>query len=279
LKHANGSTAQIYLNGAHITSYRTASGKEVLFMSTKAVYQEKKPLRGGIPVCWPQFGPLGSLPQHGFARNSLWSVKETHATPATASDNSSDNSRVSVTLFLEDSAETRSQWNNAFRLEYQVTLHSTKLSIVLRVSNRNPEQPFTFTGALHTYFSVGSVHSSSVHGLQGLTYIDKMKAGEKFQEQNNAVTFTGETDRVYIDAPDAITIQDSSNNTHVELHKNNMKDCVVWNAWIQKAKDIADLGDDDWLVYVCAEAAVVNSPVTVAPNTTWEASQEITAKL
>src|SRR3954453_23325760 len=77
LSHPSGSSAEIYLNGAHVTSWIPAGGKEVLFMGKKATFTRGDPIRCGIPVVFPQFANTGPLPQHGFARITEWQLADT----------------------------------------------------------------------------------------------------------------------------------------------------------------------------------------------------------
>jgi glucose-6-phosphate 1-epimerase len=60
----------LFLFGGHVTSWREGAD-EFLFVSKTAVLDGTKPIRGGIPICWPQFGAMGPLGQHGFARNAV----------------------------------------------------------------------------------------------------------------------------------------------------------------------------------------------------------------
>jgi len=264
LHHVNGSKAEIYLVGATVTSYKTSKGEEMIFVSSKAIYKEGKAIRGGIPICFPQFGP-GALPQHGFARNQFWKVKSTSAT----------SDKVQVVFFLADNEETHKVWNHSFHVEYTVTLHSTKLSTELSVTNNNSSESFSFTACLHNYFRIQDVSKASVTPLKGLTYIDKVQGGKQCTEGSDAVTFTGETDRVYANAPSQIGIHDQSSKIEYRLETSGFNDCVVWNPSATKAKDIADLGADEWKVFVCAEAGAISTPITLKPQQNWKAIQHL----
>jgi len=129
LKHTAGSSAEIYLNGGHVTSFKNSKGEELIFMSTKAIFKEGKAIRGGIPVCWPQFGP-GELPQHGFARSSLWkiNVDETKVDPKSGS--------VVLSILLEDSEETKKVWPHCFSVKYNITLQEQKTSYDIQRSQQ-----------------------------------------------------------------------------------------------------------------------------------------------
>ncbi len=120
LSHPSGSSADVYLNGAHVTSWIPAGGREVLFMGKTATFAPGDPIRGGIPVVWPQFANIGPLPQHGFARKTEWQLAEN-------ADSSDDPS--SVKLVLTDDHRTRELWPYHFRTELTVAIDDKSLHV------------------------------------------------------------------------------------------------------------------------------------------------------
>jgi len=254
-----------------VTSFKLEKGeKEVFFMSSKAIFDPSKPIRGGIPICYPQFGP-GKLPQHGFARTSNdWTVIQT------SSPSSND---VSLTLALADTEDSRKIWNHSFSVKMSVRISYDEIQKSqffqnLEVTNTG-NNDFDFTTALHTYFTTPSIHTTSVTPMKNLNYFDKVK-GKLEQETNDAVQFTGHTDRVYHSAPNELTIHTATHTTTIT--KTNFDDAVLWNAWAELCKNIADLGDDDWKSYVCCEVGNIATPVTLSPGKLWKAGQRITRK-
>jgi glucose-6-phosphate 1-epimerase len=169
LTHANGSSAEVHLQGATVTSYCQPSGDEVLFIRPDAVFDGSKPIAGGVPICFPIFGP-GAMQQHGFARNSVWSVLRTCA------DVNPDYPEPTVTLKLTDSAATRAMWPFAFEALLEVTLRRDALKLEFKVRNMEATQAFDFTAALHSYFEVvdAALPAVRVTGLKGKTYLDKV---------------------------------------------------------------------------------------------------------
>jgi glucose-6-phosphate 1-epimerase len=271
IKDKTNASIEVYLNGAQITSYKNSKGKELLYLSSKAIFQQSKSIRGGIPICWPQFGP-GELPQHGFARNQLWNIKD-----SIIKDN-----YISIILSLENNEETKKQWDHCFYLEYTINLfngNDEKLSLELKVINKNENKSFSFTGALHNYFRILDCRKITIHGLKNLSYIDKVNQGIKCNEEKDEVIILGETDRVYLNSPDVIIIKDILDNSIIELKKNSFIDCVLWNPWIEKSKQISDLGENEWINYICVESALVSSPITLKPGEQWIGKQEIKSKL
>jgi len=189
MAHGGGqATCDVYLNGATVASWKVA-GQELLFVSPKNDFTVGKAIRGGIPVVFPQFGP-GPLPQHGFARNKIWSHKET-----TVIKTSGD---ITSIFTLSDDEKTLAVWPYHFELILTVVLKSTSLSQQLTIINKD-EKEFSFTTLLHTYFTVDHIDKVKISGLQGLTYIDKTQNAEHIVEGDKEVTFPGEVDRVYVD--------------------------------------------------------------------------------
>lgn len=264
LTNNNGASVQIYLLGATVTSYKTEKGEDVIFQSSKAIFKDGKAIRGGIPICFPQFGP-GTLPQHGFARNRLWQLKSTSATFNV----------VQAIFTLKDDEELRKLWNNRFEVEYLVSLHPKSLITELSVINKNSSETFTFTACLHTYFRIGSIHQTQVSPFKGLQFIDKVQGGKQFTSEENEVTFKGETDRIYLKASPSIKIEDKSANIQYQIETKGFTDCVVWNPWEIKAKETVDLGLDEWKNFVCAEAGTIGTPVLLKPGESWKSSQTI----
>ena len=168
LTHPSGATAEVVLHGGVVTSFKQASGDEVLYVRPDAVFDRSKPISGGIPHCFPQFGP-GAMQQHGFARNLDWGVA------AASADAQPDERDPEVQLVLEDSDYTRAMWPHAFKVAYSVALHGELLRTDMRVVNTG-DAPFSFTAALHSYFEVAHIERARVRGLKGLEYLDKVRA-------------------------------------------------------------------------------------------------------
>eukprot|EP00879_Flechtneria_rotunda_P032118 GHRR01035275.1.p1 GENE.GHRR01035275.1~~GHRR01035275.1.p1 ORF type:complete len:238 (+),score=80.98 GHRR01035275.1:77-790(+) len=168
LKHACGSTAQVYLFGATIASWKQPSGDEVLYVRPDAVFDKSKPISGGVPHCFPQFGP-GAIQQHGFARNLDWEVASTSA------DLQPDERDPEVELVLTENDYTLKMWPHKFKAVYTVTLHGEQLRTDFRVLNTD-DKPFEFTAALHTYIEVLHVNDAKV-GYAGYKYLANCRTG------------------------------------------------------------------------------------------------------
>lgn len=264
LIHEEGNTAEIYLNGAHVTSWRSA-GEEILFLSEKSRFSDGKPIRGGIPLIFPQFGP-GSLPQHGFARSSLWEIASTRV---------AESGEVEVVLALNDSDATREVWGHAFSAEFVVSV-TEGLRTELRVMNSDTEA-FEFTAALHTYFALSDIGSAHIAGLKDFNYLDSLTGRQKLKESGEKVKFEGEVDRIYLSTPNEVSVVDEAKGRRIRIQKTGFPDAVVWNPWVDKARRMEDFGDEEYQGMVCVEAGAVASPVRLEPGGTWHGTQTLTA--
>lgn len=236
--------AQIYLHGAHVTRFQPHDQQPVLWMSGKSLFASGKPIRGGVPICWPWFGPHGtdsSMPAHGFARTRLWTLEETAAL---------NDGRTRVVLSLRSDTETVRLWPHDFVLRYTVTV-GTALDLDLRIDNPG-SVPFTCAEALHTYLTVGDVRQVRIGGLSGSTFVDKLRNGERFVETGD-IAITAETDRVYLGTTATCTVEDPLLSRRLVIAKSGSQATVVWNPWSAKAKAMPDFGDEEWPGMVCVE--------------------------
>lgn len=261
LAHPEGGRVEVYLHGAHVTSWTDPSGDERLYLSPRTRFEAGAAIRGGIPVVFPQFADLGPLPKHGFARTAPWTLAGFGASPREG---------ARVVLRLTDTPVTRAVWDHAFRADLTVTLTEV-LHVSLVVTNTGAG-PFEFTCALHTYFRVGDVRRAAVLGLKDVPYRDKVK-GEDGVEKGDALYLRGETDRVYLGAPYVLRIRDGAEGRMTLLRKNGFSDAVVWNPWEEKAAAMDDLGADEFPHMLCVEAAQVGTPVRLDPGARWEGVQ------
>ncbi|KAL3201275.1 hypothetical protein MRX96_043003 [Rhipicephalus microplus] len=255
-------TACIHLHGATLISW-VVKGEERIFVSDKAVFDNKKAIRGGIPFVFPNFGPWSLGPQHGFARISRWNV---HKEPHAVSDGGS-----AVTLVLEDTEETRKMWNFKFQVLYTVILRKNNLVLDVNVINTGDAE-FSFTILLHTYLRLNDVNQFSLSGLRGCSYVDKVKQGETGVECEEKVHIRGATDRVYSKTSDTHTCSGAGKALVNVKKTKNFPDTVVWNPWVSGAASMADFCDDGYLKMVCVEPGYVSEPRKLPPKQTFEAS-------
>jgi glucose-6-phosphate 1-epimerase len=216
-------------------------------MSKNSFFDFGKPVRGGIPVCWPWFGayPDGGedKPPHGFARKMMWQVKDT----GILEDGSSR-----LLLELEASGETLGMWNHDFRLNIEFIAGSS-MKVALRTENTGIS-PFEITQALHSYFSVGDISQIEIEGFADSEYIDALKPdGWNRGRVSGSVVFDKETDLIFPDNGNSYTIRDFSMKRKIHISKSGSNSAVVWNPWIDKSARMPDFGDNEYRDMVCVE--------------------------
>ncbi|MHB1236390.1 MAG: D-hexose-6-phosphate mutarotase [Gallionella sp.] len=259
---SNGqASASLCLQGAHLMTWKPNSqAVPVIWLSRDAKLATGKSIRGGVPVCWPWFGAHASessFPGHGYARTVPWQVVESGTEPDGA---------TRLTLRLVQSEKTRSQWPHACMLDLTVTVGET-LRMELVTENTGATD-FVIGEALHTYFRVGDIGGVRVKGLEGCDYWDKA-GGSALRKQSGAISFSGETDRVYINTPAGCVIEDDKLGRRIHVAKSGSLSTVVWTPWTEKAAKMGDLGQPEgWREMVCVESGnAIDNVVNVAAGT------------
>ncbi|KAM6557649.1 hypothetical protein CsatB_004668 [Cannabis sativa] len=247
-------------------------GHEMLFTSSKAIFKPPKPVRGGIPICFPQFGSSGTLEQHGFVRNKIWSI-DNDPPPLPPKDSIG---KTFIDLVFKPTADDMKIWPHRFEIRLRVCLGSEgNLILIPRVRNLDTK-PFSFSFAFHTYFAISDINEIRIEGLETLYYLDNLKERECFTEQYTAITFESEVDRIYVRAENVVAILDHERKKSFIIRREGLPDVVVWNPWATKAKAIADFGDDEYKRMVCVDGAAVERPITLKPCQEWTGRLELT---
>jgi D-hexose-6-phosphate mutarotase len=239
------STAEMYLHGAHVTHFKKKDEPPLLFLSQCSRFSEKEPIRGGVPVIFPWFGPREGMGQHGFARLKEWELKEFLP--------SMDGS-VSVKFCLPDSPEASAY--PPFKADFIVTVNET-LTMTLIISNKSKDETFTFENCLHTYFEIGDIKTVSIRGLKGAKYLDKVANFAQKTETEEAIGISSEVDRVYLDTTASVEIHDPTLKRKITVEKHGSVSTVVWNPWITKAQQMPDFGNEEYGHMVCVESGNV----------------------
>ena len=266
LRADDGATVEVHRHGAHVTSWRPAGDSEDrLYLSPRSEFGGSAAIRGGIPVIFPQFAAEGPLPRHGFARTSLWAL----GCVAREADGAAD-----AELVLRDSAETRAVWDAAFKAVLAVTVVARQLEVTLRVENVG-ERAFSFTAALHTYLRVHDVDDAELVGLRGTMY--RVSGDPSLRTDDEARLLVREhVDRVYVGAPRRLELRERERMMVIEAE--GFPDAVVWNPGRERAATLHDLGPGDERRFVCVEAAVVQTPVTLGAGRRWSGTQTLAAQ-
>jgi len=246
--------AKIALQGAHIFHFQPKGHKPVLWVSESASFEKGKAIRGGIPVCWPWFGPHptdGTLPNHGFARTALWEHIKTQEISET---------ETKVLLGLNSSKESLKLWPYHFELRLEITI-GAELRVSLVTKNLDTKA-FTITDALHTYLAIEDINSVYINGLDKKSYFDKTD-GSFDNVQEGRLHFTKETDRIYQSITSALSIHDQNRTTHVKTK--GSQTVVVWNPGEALAGKMSDLSDHSRMLCVESANALDDAPL-IEPN-------------
>ena len=241
-----GATAVVALKGGQVLSFVPAgSASDVLWLSPEARLDGAKAVRGGIPVCWPWFGPHpreAGWPAHGVARTAAWQVISTEKSGG----------GVRLRLGFQPDAGVTGSPGRDVGVVLEVTLGEA-LDLALVTRNDGPDA-IEITQALHTYLRVGDIADISIAGLEHRDYVDQLSAGV-LRRQVGPVTITGEVDRIYLESEDAVAVSDPALGRRIIVTKSGSASTVVWNPWVEKAARLGDLGSDGYRRFVCVETA------------------------
>ena len=233
----------------------------MLWMSGESRFEAGRPIRGGVPICFPWFGPKAGAPDapiHGFARIRPWTV----ATVAPERDGD---------LRADARAHRGRRHTGVFPHELRVSLTvgvGSSLSLALTVHNTDAA-PRAFEEALHSYLAVSDVRQCRMSGLEGVALRGQDRGGARQPGASAPIVVAAETDRVYLGATGTVTIEDPGWRRRVVIGKTGSRTTVVWNPWVAKAKAMPDFGDEEWPGMVCVETAnAMDDAVTLAPGAT-----------
>jgi glucose-6-phosphate 1-epimerase len=250
-------TAEIYLHGAQVTSWRPVGHEDVIFLSEHSQFETGKAIRGGIPVCFPWFRNKvddPKAPSHGVVRTKAWELDSVE----------SHGDTVVVSLSTISDAGTRAWWPYDFHLVHRATIGAELIQEL--VATNTGAAPARFEEALHTYYRVGAAAQVRISGLDGVAYLDNTD-GNREKRQSGDIVFTAQTDRAYLDTTHAVEIADPILRRRIRLEKQNSRTTVVWNPWSMGAQTLSDLGDEEWRTMACVEASNMRVyPVDLAPG-------------
>jgi glucose-6-phosphate 1-epimerase len=253
---------EIYLHGAHVTSWKPAGNKEVLFVSTKSRWEEGQAIRGGIPICFPWFRAKSDdphAPAHGFVRTKTWQLESIVESKGREHENT-----VAVTMFMQTDGHTRKWWPGEFRLVHRVTFGS-ELRLELVCMNTGTT-PFHFEEALHTYNRIANIQDARLQGLDGVSYLDNTESNKE-KTQRSDVIIASPTDRAYRNTQSEVDLLDANKKRRIRLRKEHSLSTVVWNPWSDGAARLQDLGDGEWRQFLCVEASnILDAAVNLAPG-------------
>jgi glucose-6-phosphate 1-epimerase len=259
----DGTQASVLLKGAHLLSWKPAGAGEQLYLSPASALAAGSPVRGGVPVVFPQFAKLGPLGQHGFARTLPWQL-----------DPASSNATTAV-LSLSDDATTRGLWPHQFSLRHSIQVLGRQLQLQLSCLNTGTTA-FDFTSALHTYLAVSDIGQVRVLGLESLPFIDAVDQQEKMQSEALFAT-TDQLNRVYRQCQRDLLLHEQQGEAvrQIAIRQQGFSDVVVWNPGEALCATLPDMAPQGYRNMLCIEAAQLSQPVHLGPGQGWIGSQSL----
>ncbi|WP_213877990.1 D-hexose-6-phosphate mutarotase [Pseudomonas sp. dw_358] len=258
--------------GAQVLSYQRDGETPLIWLNEHANFTAGKAARAGVPVCWPWFGNLArnpaqvqamrtggseGAPAHGLVRALSWQLLGID-----------DHEEGSVRLSFDVPQAAKGvlpDWPHKVSVTLSIVLDK-ELHISLTSTNLD-QHPVSLSQALHSYFAVSDVYQVSAQGFSGLTYKDTTTPDWDDVSQNGDIKFEGETDRIYLNTPNELSIADGNWKRQIRLTSTGSNNTVVWNPWTERAAQLADMADDGWQRMLCIETAnVLDDVVTLAPG-------------
>lgn len=246
-------TAELFLHGAHLTAFQPKGEEPLLFLSRESVFKPDWPIRGGIPVIFPWFGPGRHEGEgaHGFARRRSWSAQ-------TVQERQDGALLLSLRL---DPQPGEGDW--VARLHFEI---AKKLTIRMEITNTGSEI-LRCEEALHTYFKVSDVRQVTLHGLDQTPYLSEIEEPQHNRQGADALRFDQEIDRAYFDTRDRLVIEDPGLRRNIVIEKEGAASVVVWNPWVEKSRRLADFAEDEWPGMLCVETGNLKAnTLEIAPG-------------
>jgi glucose-6-phosphate 1-epimerase len=270
-------SAELFLQGAHLTAWQPLGAEPVLFLSELSKFEPGPAIRGGIPIIFPWFGartataasPRTDGPSHGFARTAEWQMQFAAAM--------GEDLHLALTLVSDETS--RALGFDHFRVAVQFTLGRT-LTVKLTVANEGAE-PLRFEEALHTYLHVGDAEQVALRGLGETEYLDKTDGFRRKRQREDVLRLTRETDRPYLNTEAPVEVDDPILQRKIVVEKSGSHTTVVWNPWSELSAKLADMSDGGWRRMVCVETAnAMENAIVLAPRAlhTIEARLQVTAR-
>lgn len=257
---ADGSAFTVSLHGAQLLSWTTADDVERLYLSPRAVFDGAAAIRGGVPICCPQFNQRGMLPKHGFMRNLPW---ENRGIDAASGE---------LTLRLRDSEATRKLWPHAFEARLQIGMGPGRLRAALTLLNVD-HAPLSFAAALHTYLRVDDIADVRLEGLQGANRWDSLR-DDRHVETAPALRFDAEFDSVYAAPAKPLRLVQPGGTLEISQSA-SCSETVVWNPGAVLGAKLADMPEDGYRHMLCVEAARIDEQVLLLPGAQWQGWQQL----
>lgn len=241
--------AVLTTHGAHLLSFQPnrSGAKDCLWVSKTAVYDGSKPIRGGIPICWPWFGPAPQegLPAHGFVRSRVWQLVTAEAL---------NEGLTRLRLETQSDDATLAMWPVPFKLSLTIEV-GANLKVSLTSTNLS-DQPQQITEAFHSYFAISDTDAMTVSGLEGSECHDKLTSAAPVT-QSGDLAIKPPIDSVFLNQQGVLSVTDSMWQRKIILQNTGTASAVVWNPGAEIVQGFADIENDAWPGMLCVEVGNV----------------------
>ena len=258
----DGARAEVYLRGAHLTSWIPAGGIEHIYLTPNSEFTSQSAIRGGVSIIFPQYSLTGPLQTHGFAQNMIWELSGVEH----------QNGILTAAYTLSDSPETIYEWAYSFQLELVITLGGNQLTLTLSITNTGGDA-FRFSTALHAYFVVSDISNARIEGLKKLPYINQMDYGIENTQDDEWLFIDGKIDRIYPNARPVITLHDHQHA--LQIGRRGYSDTAIWNPGFECNAAILDLRPEDYKNFICIKSAQIFKPCRLSPEESWQGTHTI----
>lgn len=270
--HTTHAFAAISQFGGQLLSWRPSAEEEVFWLSPRLLHAPK-PIRGGVPVCWPYFARQGQpedVPQHGHARTGRWQLSRI-----------SKDADGSVMLQLDLPADR----STPLRLRQQIHIGKHLRQRLITTYENNTGTPIddrpvlTLTQALHSYLRVTDVATVRINGVENLRYADNYDKAMHRQQgpwQLDDPRDPGRSDRIYQTTGNHFQLTDAGARRCIHIHSEGSQSLVIWNPGQAGAQAMADVPGQAWRDFVCVEVANAGQDViTLAAGQTHVLQQTV----
>lgn len=224
---ADGAEVRLVPARGGLVTHWSVDGEALLFLDEATLVDVSRNVRGGIPLLFPNAGPLpadGAVfggrritqPQHGLARLATWAVVD-----AVSDD---DTARVSMRLSSNDA--TRVGFPFDFVSDLAVSLSDGRLLLEWRFTNSG-DAPMPLHAGTHPYFTVPVAQKAQAQVPSKATHLKERRSGEV--RTASPVRFgEGEVDVALLDHGPAATLL-RGDGSRIELNSTpQLSTLVLW---------------------------------------------------
>lgn len=249
--------AVVYLQGAQVMHFAPCGQQPLLWAADEKFYAKDKKNRGGVPIFWPWFAPVGDkshLHTGGWVRERPWKLES-------AADLADGRTALVFTIAPERELEC---WPATLAVRYEVTVGE---SLELRLTTTNHgATPVVLEEALHTYFAISDIANVTFGGLEKTPYLDFFEDCARKVEEAKPFQVSEPSCHIYFTESRPMTITDAGMKRRIVITPTDGGAAVLWSPGDERAAELKDLGPA-WRRMVCLETAnCFDAAIRLAPG-------------